>query len=370
MVVRERIVQDFIDLVKVDSPSLRERQMADAVKAKLAEIGVDYREDDAGARCGGNTGNIICTLKGDSSKPSVLVLAHMDTVVPLTGKKPIIDGDIIRSDGTTILGGDDAAGMVSMLEAIRQLKDRPLTQGDIHFVFTICEEAGMHGAKNLDTSVLAAKYGFVMDHASNVGAIVVKTPSRNDMTITIKGKATHAGKEPEKGINAIQIASEAIAAMRLGRIDHETTANVGIIQGGLMGTIVCDQVEIVAEARSANEEKLAAQTAHMEACFKQAAYKYGGSAEIRCERIYSAFDVSSHEGILSIMREATGRLGLELVPEATGSGSDTNILNSQGIVSVAIGCGMREIHSVEEWIDIKDMVKATELLLQVLDIEK
>lgn len=372
MVNRERIVKDFIDLVKIDSPSLKERQMADEVKRKLSELGMEAYEDDAGEKSGGNAGNIISTLKGNPKKPAVLVLAHMDTVVPCIGKQPIIEGNIIRSDGTTILGSDDASGMVSLLETIRVLKEEnaPQDYGDIHFVFTICEEAGMKGAKNLDISKFNAKYGFVMDHASQIGAIVVKTPSRNDIKVVIKGKAAHAGKEPEKGINAIQIASLAISKMKLGRLDHETTASIGIIEGGTMGTIVCDHVEIIAEARSVDEHKLEAQTEHMKQCFEEAAQEFGGSSDFQCDRIYSTFDVSQNEAILSILRTAANQIGVELKPEATGSGSDTNILNGEGIVSVAIGTGMKQIHSVDEWIDIRDMVDATKMLLAVLKTDK
>jgi len=366
MVNRERMVEEFVELVQIDSLSRKERQMADRLKQKLEEMGLTVFEDDAGEKIGGNAGNLICTVRGEGNIPTVLLMAHMDTVVPGTGKKPIIEGNIIKSDGSTVLGGDDAAGIECILEAVRVLKEEKARHGDIQIAFTVAEEGGLHGSKNMDYSRIKAKYGFVLDAGGSIGTIAVRAPSQNHIYATVKGKAAHAGMEPEKGINAVQIAAEAVSQMKLGRIDDETTANIGFINGGLATNIVCDRVEIKAEARSRNEQKLERQTDHMRECFENAAVKFGGSVEFKAEREYPAFSIGEDDDIIRILRKAAGRVGIPLILEATGGGSDTNIINGKGIKAVDVGIGMDKVHSVEEQICIDDMVKAAEFLIEII----
>ena len=366
MVKRDRMVKEFIELLHIDTLSLKERQMSDELKSRLESMGLSVCEDDAGKGTEGNTGNLLCTIKGKKDVPAVLLMAHMDTVVPGIGKKPIMDGNVIKSDGTTILGGDDIAGVECILEAVRVLKEDGISHGDIQIAFTIGEEIGLIGAKNLDYSKINAKYGFVLDNGGKIGTVAVRAPSQNKIDITVKGKAAHAGVEPEKGINAIQIASEAISRMKLGRIDEETTANVGIINGGQATNIICDRVEIKAEARSRDQLKLDAQTAHMKECFEQGAAKFGGSVEFKSELMYPAFNIKDEDEIVSILKKASQEIGIELKLEATGGGSDTNIVNSKGIQAVNISVGMDKVHSVEEQICIDDMVKAAEFLVAII----
>ncbi|MCX7923637.1 MAG: M20/M25/M40 family metallo-hydrolase [Clostridia bacterium] len=366
MVSRDRIVNEFIELVRIDSLTLQERKMADVLKSKLEGMGLAVYEDDTGGKIGGNAGNLICSIKGTKDVPAILLMAHMDTVVPGIGKNPVVDGNIIKTDGTTILGGDDLAGVECIFEALRVLKEDNIQHGDIQIAFTVAEEGGLLGAKNLDYSKIYAKYGFIMDDGGKIGTVAVKAPSQNKIDIIVKGKAAHAGLEPEKGINAIQIASEAIAGMKLGRIDKETTANVGIINGGQATNIICDRLEIHAEARSREPKKLEEQTAHMKECFEKAAAKFGGSIEFKSDLMYPAFNISESDDIISILRRASDDTGIELILEATGGGSDTNIVNSKGIQAVDISVGMDKVHSVEEQINIDDMVRATEFLVAII----
>lgn len=305
MVNRDRMVNEFIELVKIDSLTLKERDMADTLKKKLEDMGYQPKEDDAGKKTGGNAGNLICKIEGNKNVPAVLLMAHMDTVVPGIGKKPVIDGNLIKTDGTTILGGDDAAGIECILEALRVLKENTLSHGDIYVVFTIAEEGGLLGAKNLDLSGIDAKYGFVMDDGGPIGHVAVSAPSQNKIDVKIFGKAAHAGVEPEKGISAIQIAAEAVSSMKLGRIDAETTANIGIISGGQATNIICDYVEINAEARSRSSEKLEKQTAHMEECFNKAAGKYNGRIIFESKLLYPAFNIEEHDEIISVLKTAS-----------------------------------------------------------------
>lgn len=366
MVNRERMVNEFIELAQIDSLSKRERQMADTLMKKLQDMGCTVFEDEAGKKIGGNCGNIICTVKGSKNVAPILLMAHMDTVVPGEGKKPIVDGDRIRSDGTTVLGGDDLAGVECILETIRVLQENHIAHGDIQIAFTVAEEIGLLGSKNLDYDKIHARYGFVMDDGGPIGTVAVKAPSQYVMDITVRGKAAHAGLEPEKGISAILMAAEAIAGMRLGRIDEETTANIGTITGGRATNIVCDLVEIKAEARSRDERKLELQTAHMKECFEAAVKKYGGALEFKATKEYPSFDMSKEEDILGILKKAARQAGVEFRPEATGGGSDTNIINGKGICAVDVSVGMNKVHSVEEELCIDDLVKAAEFLIEIV----
>jgi len=366
MVNRERVVSEFVKLVQIDSLSLHERQMADTLKSIMEQMGLDVYEDDAAKNIGGNAGNLICTIKGTKNVPAVLFLAHMDTVTPGKSKKAVIDGNIIRTDGSTVLGGDDVAGIVCILEALKVIKEKNIEHGDIQVVFTVAEECGLLGAKNLDYSKIYAEFGFVMDNGGPIGTVAVNAPSQNQIEVVIKGKAAHAGIEPEKGISAIQIAASAISGMKLGRIDEETTANIGVINGGQATNIICDKVVIKAEARSRSEQKLKEQTEHMKKCFLDAANQYGGTVDFRSELLYPSFNVDESDKIISIAREAADDIGIELKPEVTGGGSDTNIINGKGIKAVDVSVGMDKVHSVEEQILIDDMVKAAEFIISII----
>ncbi len=366
MVNRKRIVDEFMELVKIDSLSRQEKQMAALLIRKLGEMGHSAYEDNAGESFGGNTGNVFCFIKGDKSVPPVLLTAHMDTVAPGVGKKPLLEDGIIKSDGTTVLGGDDAAGIVSILEVLRVLKEDGIKHGDIQIIFTVGEECGLLGSKNIDYSRINAVYGFGLDGAGEIGNVTVRGPSQNTMDIVVVGKAAHAGVEPEKGISAIQMAAHAISRMKLGRIDGETTANIGIINGGQATNIICERVSLRAEARSRDETKLDSQTGHMKECFEQAALKFGGSIEFMVKREYPAFRIDEGDPILAVLKNAARNAGVELVLKATGGGSDINIMNGKGIKCVDLSVGMSAVHSVEEKISVADLVKSAEFLAEII----
>lgn len=366
MVNRKRMVDEFVELVKIDSLSLKERQMCDTLKKKLEELGYEPGEDDAGQKLGGQCGNIICTVKGNKAVPAVLITAHMDTVVPGIGKKPVIEGDIIKSDGTTILGGDDAAGIAVILETLKVIKEQGVSHGDIQLAFTIGEEIGLLGAKNMDFSKIYAKYGFILDSDGRIGCAAVKAPSQNKIHAVIKGKAAHAGMEPENGVSAFSIMADAISSMRLGRIDEETTANIGTVHGGVATNIVCDRVEINGEARSRDTAKLQAQTEHMRECFIIAAEKWGGHIEFTAENEYPAFNIAKESEIIKILEAAAADSGFTFEAVTTGGGSDTNIINSKGITAVDLSIGMTKVHSVNEQISITDMENAVVYLIAIL----
>ncbi|MGE5612808.1 MAG: M20/M25/M40 family metallo-hydrolase [Bacillota bacterium] len=366
MVNRERIISEFIELTSIDSVTKNERVMADTLKRKLGELGYEAAEDDAGEKIGGKAGNLVCNIKGTKDVPPVMLVAHMDTVEPGTGKKPVEEGGKIRSNGDTVLGADDVAGIACILETLRAIKENNIEHGDIQAVFTVAEECGLLGAKNLDYGKIYAKYCFVLDSEGPIGTVAVKAPSHNGISVTVKGRASHAGITPEKGINAIQIAAAAIAGMKLGRIDEETTANIGVINGGRATNIVCESVDIKGEARSRDSKKLEDQTAHMKECFEQAAAKYGGTVDFKAELEYPSFSIDNNSGIMGILKKAADEVKIELNPQATGGGSDTNIINSKGIEAVNVSVGMENVHSVEEFIVIDNLVKAAEFVLAII----
>lgn len=367
MVNRNRLVEEFIELVKIDSLSRKERKICETLKLKLINLGYSPIEDNAGQKISGECGNIICNIKGSKNVPAILLTAHMDTVVPGIGKKPIVAGDIIKSDGTTILGGDDAAGLAIILEVLKVLKEKNIQHGDIQIAFTIAEEAGLLGSKNMDFSKIHAKYGFILDSDGRVGCAAIKAPAQNKIHVVVKGKASHAGMEPENGISAFSIMAEAITNMKLGRIDEETTANIGMINGGVATNIVCDSVEIECEARSRQHTKLETQTTHMRECFEKAATKWGGQVEFKSEIEYPSFNIEKDSAIVKIMETAASKCGLVFEGVATGGGSDTNIINSKGIEAVDISIGMSKVHSVDEQISITDIQNAALFLIAIIE---
>ncbi|MGH7806371.1 MAG: M20/M25/M40 family metallo-hydrolase, partial [Candidatus Binatia bacterium] len=331
--------------------------------------------DDAGAKVGGDTGNLIAQFAGTNPDAAPLLLAaHMDTVVPGEGVKPIVEGDLIRSDGTTVLGGDDKSGVAIICEILRVLRDRKIAHGPIDAVFTICEEKGLSGAKHLDLSKVRAQTGVVLD-SDSPGFLFTRAPGANGLRIRVHGLEAHAGMAPEKGMSAIQIAGEAIAGMQLGLIDDETTANLGLIRGGSAVNIVPNFVEIFGEVRSHREDKLAAQTDHIRRRFEDAVASHSitvdgrthhASLEFEVERQYEAMNVADEARIVQLVVGAGRNLGHGVTVTGMGGGCDANVLNRRGLVVANLGTGMRDIHTVHEWLDVNDMVLSAEILLETV----
>lgn len=368
MVNQDRVVNEFLELVQIDSLSGKEGAVAKVLVKKLEDMGLEVRIDDAGANIGGETGNVIAKLKGTVGGPTILFSCHMDTVTPGEGIKPIIKDGVIYSDGTTILGGDDKAGISAILEGLKLVSENNIEHSDVEIVFSIWEEGGLFGAKNLDTSKLDAKYAFVLDSGGSPGEIIVTGPAQDKVNAKIFGKPAHAGVSPEEGISAIMIAARAINSMKLLRIDEETTANIGIISGGQATNIVAPEVTIKAESRSINEEKLNAQTAHMVEVFEKAAADFGGRVEMEVERMYPAFNVDPEDEIVKKAKEVFQRMGIPSHTAPTGGGSDTNVLNGKGIKSINLGIGEKKPHTLEEHLYIKDLVSASQMVAELIKI--
>lgn len=368
MINEERIVGNFIEYVKIDSPTKEELVFAQFIMARMEELGMEVTMDDAGKDVGSNSGNVIGKLKGNDTGTPVLFSCHMDTVSPGRGIKPEIRDGIICSDGTTILGADDKAGIAAILEAIAVLKETNTDHGDIEVVFSIYEEGGLYGAKGLDYTKLSAKKAFVMDSGGDPGTIIYKGPAQNKIDIKFIGLEAHAGVAPEAGVSAISIAAEAISQMKLLRIDEETTANIGIIKGGSATNIVTPLVTVEAEARSLDDAKLKAQTDHMIECCERAAETFQGKVEINVDNVYGAFEVAKDHDIIRDVEKANERLGFKTEITTTGGGSDTNIFNGKGIPAINLAIGEMKPHTLEEHIHIKDLVNSAKLALELMKI--
>ena len=370
-----RLKNLLIELIRIDSLSRKERDVAMRLKQEMEELEATVEIDDAGEKVGGNVGNVIAHFPGNKTGARPLLLsAHMDTVVPGEGIVPVLDGDILRTDGTTVLGGDDKSGVAIICEVLRVVKENKIPCSDLDVVFTICEEAGLIGAKCLDPNRLRARTGLVLD-SDSVGFLFTKAPAANRMEFRIHGLEAHAGVCPERGISAVKVTAEGVAQMKLGRIDHETTANIGVIEGGMAVNIVPNLVVLKGEARSHSSEKLEQQTQHMLRCLQEAAarhvlesdgQRFSARIEAKIDRDYDRMDVPDQAPIVQLVQAAAKNLNVEIRTMATGGGCDANVLNQKGLEVANLSTGMRDIHTVKEWLDLKDLYLSAQMVLEIV----
>ena len=356
LVNRERLLRTLLELLAIDSPSGEEAEVGRFVANRLRKLGLEPIVDPIG--------NVLARCDGDGDP--LLLNAHLDNVPPCRGVRIILEDDVLRSDGTTVLGTDDKAGVASILEALTILYENGLHHRPLEIVFTVQEETGLKGAKALDFDWFRAREGIVVDGGRPITHIVTKAPSQDSLNVTIYGRTAHAGVQPEKGINAIRVAAEAIARMPLGRIDSETTANVGVIEGGRARNIVPDRCHFVGEARSHDRRKLEEQTGLMVAAIKQAVEAHRARVDLQVVRSYEAFSVDPDAPILRRILEAGRDLGLELETVASGGGSDANIFNHHGITCAIMGSGYEDPHTTSERILVSDFVKSAEILVRAI----
>ncbi|AKG74048.1 M20/M25/M40 family metallo-hydrolase [Salinicoccus halodurans] len=368
---KERLINQFMEMVQIDSETGNERKMADYLLDIFNSMDVEVYEDDTQKETGYGAGNIFVRLKGDDSETEpVYFTVHMDTVVPGVGINPSIEGDYIVSDGSTILGSDDKAGIAAIVEAIRSLSESGTSHGDVEFVITVGEESGLVGAKAFDTSVLKSKFGYAVDSTGKVGTVVTSAPTQSKIEAHIHGRTAHAGVAPEEGVSAINIAAKAISQMKLGRIDAETTANIGRFQGGGPTNVVTDYVNILAEARSLDENKMHAQTQHMKEAFESAAEELGGKAEVVTEVMYAALQAENDSEVVKTVSKAIENIGREVSLISLGGGSDGNVFAGKGIDTAILGLGYENIHTTSEKMPIEELGKITELITEIIKVQK
>lgn len=363
----ERIVEDFCELVQLDASSKNERAIADRVKTMMKDLGMTVMEDDAGSAIGGNTGNLIGFMQGELDAEPIMFCAHMDRVANGIGIKPIIEGDRIVSGGQTILAADDVAGIVAILNGILKLKTEGAETGPVEVIFTVCEEKGIEGSKYLDYGMIKSKMAFVMDSSGRIGRIVNQGVSKKTFTIRFRGKSSHAGNEPEKGISAIRGAADFLASINEGRIDSNTTVNFGMIHGGTSTNVICDYVEITGEIRSLEEQKIILYEAYLEEKIEQAKAKRKVGVEFKSIWNYSKFFVSEDERISRLIAKSMEDLGVRPSFEKGGGGMDANRFNNHGIKALGVGTGYLRNHTFDEEIMIRDLKTSADLVAGIIN---
>lgn len=375
MVNSKRLAETFKFLVEIDSVSKEEGAISSEIGSILESMGAEIFIDNAGDGIGGDTGNLIAKFKGNVTAPPLLLNAHMDTVEPGRGITAVLKNGIFTSDGTTILGADDKSAIAIILETLRILEENNLSFGPIELVLTVCEEIGLQGAKHLDFSLITATYGYALD-ATDTEGIITRAPAANRLEFKIYGKDAHAGAAPEKGINAILLASKAIAGLDIGRIDQETTCNIGMIEGGIATNIVPNLVTVKGEVRSHDEKKLEKITNKFISSFNEVIENYQRSStddafplfEAQVKNDFSSTFIPEDHPVVTLACRASENLGRKMVTKITGGGADANIFFEKGIVTGVLGTGMRDMHTVRESVRLDDMVRTVELLLEIIKL--
>jgi tripeptide aminopeptidase len=364
--VSRRLVDTFLDLVRIDGVSGKERDVASYLERRLSALGLEWHMDRAGETFGGDCGNLVARLAGTVDAPPVLLGAHMDTVGP-TRDLTVVEADgRISSDGTTILGADDRAGIAIILGVVSALVEEGGPHGPIEVVFTVSEESGMHGAKALEIGALAARMGFLFDSSALPGQFVVEAPGAIAFRVVVHGVAAHAAVAPEKGVHAIQVASRAIASLPLGRLDDTGMLNVGSVHGGGAINVVPDTVEITGETRSPDPTALERQIGLVRDAFERCAAEAGGSVEIALTHKYGGFHLGSDDPVVRAAASGIAAVGFE--PRLLGypGGSDANVLNERGLPSVNLGIGTRDAHSPHESIPVQSLLDGVRIGLSIV----
>ena len=365
---KERMLAEFKEVVALPCHTLQERPVFELLRTKLEAMGFTVEEDDAGEKLGGNCGNLWAFLPGNKAgATSVLFSAHMDGVEPCGGTTVVQKDGVLYSDGTTILGGDDKSGVVGILEGVRMLLEENAEHGDIQILFTIAEEGGVNGSRLMDRSKLKAEVAYALDSEGAPGEIVIGAPGQYKYKISVHGKKAHGGLEPEKGINAIMIAAKALAEVeRYGRIDEETTCNIGLIGGGVATNVVPDLVEIEGDVRSRNNEKLEAMREEIVSTICNAVEKYGAKVTAEVEHKYSSFLIDTNSTVVKLAERACALHGFTPEITQTGGGSDANFFNAYGVPCVILGTGMQNVHTVEEFLKEEDLYNSALMVYGIL----
>ncbi|MFA7019367.1 MAG: M20/M25/M40 family metallo-hydrolase [Sphaerochaetaceae bacterium] len=361
----DKTLKTMVELIAIDSPSGHEESIRLDLIERLSGLNIVVETDTAGNLLGH-----LAATKGYEQKPVILINCHMDTVPNAVKVTPIISDGFVRSDGTTALGADDKAGLAAALTALGTIQEKNIPHGPIVILFTVAEEVGLEGAKAFDIEKLGAiSRGYTLDASGPVGTAILSSPSKSDATIVFHGKAAHAGFCPEKGLSAISLAARAIDRMRLLRIDHETTANIGTIHGGEVTNIVCDRCEVSLEVRSATKEQVNAHLAHIEFCCIKAINDFGGSYEFNPQELYPAYKIDEKDPQLLAFKAVCDRLNIPNAARNAGGGSDANILRNRGIPIINLALGYEGAHTLEESIAIQELGNITKLLVALCEVQ-
>jgi tripeptide aminopeptidase len=363
------LVALFLELCAIPSPSGEERAVADRVLAYLDSLGIEASEDDAASRIGAGAGNLHCRLPGRASGGTPIVLcAHLDTV-PVDGDlEPFVDEDgFVRNAGGAILGADNKASVVAMLEAARRIVEDGRPHSGVELLFTPMEEVGLVGAAAFDTSRLEAEAGFVYDQAAPIGEIVVGAPHARTLRARFHGRPAHAGMYPEEGRSAIVAAARAIADLRIGRIDHESSANVGLIGGGTARNVVPEWCSLESEVRSHDPAKLADLVREVLETLAFAAATSDCTVETELSEQYRGYRLRADDLPVRIASEGLAEAGFEPQTVLTGGAADANVFNERGLPTVNLANGMAEIHTPHEHIAVADLEAMVDVTLGLVE---
>ena len=362
---RERLVEDFIRFCEIESPSGRERRMADALAAELRDLGLDVEEDETGAETGSDSGNLLARVPGPEGARAILLCAHIDTV-PLDDRVEVTrENGVLSNRHEAILGADNKAAVATVLSAVRRLvRDGPPLE--LELLFTTCEERALRGAKAFDLARLRSEFGFVFDHASPIGEVVVASPTYYRLEARFRGRAAHAGIRPEAGRNAIAAASRAIAAMRFGRLDDETTANVGRIQGGTSANVVAERCIVEFEARSLDDARAGEVVSEMVDATTEAASDADCDVETSVERMFRGYRLPRTAAPVEAAAAALRRTGIEPAYIATGGGSDANAFIAAGLPVVNLANGTERNHQPDESVTVDALQTMLDVTLAIV----
>ena len=369
---RERLAATFTELCEISSPSKKEAGVAAHLQQKFEDLGADLiYEDNSAIKTGADCGNLIVRFTGNHPELEGLFLScHMDTVEPAMGVKVARTEDIFTSKGKTVLGGDDKSGIAAILELITSLKENNIPHCTIEIILTTCEEVGLLGAKALEYEKIQSTYGYALD-STGIDHVITGAPAANKLKIKVKGAAAHAGLNPESGVNALSITAEALSKITAGRLDEESTRNFGLIQGGAATNIVPELITLHGEVRSHSREKLMLYTQEIVDTFNEAVDKWKAqqpagsirpSVECNITDDYPVLALEQSSPVIKRIKLASTKCGKELKFIVAGGGSDANIFNGHNLQTAIVATGMDKVHTVDEQLDLNDLVSLTELL--------
>jgi len=375
---REFLAETFTTLCEISSPSRREGNIAAWLCNRLKELGADsIFIDNSSTGTGSETGNIIARFNGNQpGRDGFFLSCHMDTVEPADNVRVCRHGDTFTSAGDTILGADDKSGIAAIIGMIAHLKQHKIDHPTLEIVLTTCEEVGLLGAKHLEYRQLQTPYGYALD-SIGTNHVITGAPAANKINVEIQGLAAHAGLCPEAGINALSIAAKALSSLEIGRLDNESTCNFGIIEGGIATNIVPERIRLKGEVRSHNPEKLQQHTEKIFACFRTTIEDWPqrngeGRPKVRLDIVdnYPAMSLHSDMPVIQHIARAAARIDRQLDYSIAGGGSDANIFNSFGLPTAIVASGMNKVHTLEEQLELNDLVELTELLLALATVSE
>lgn len=364
----QKLLNLFLELVRIDAVSLRERPVADFIARRLTRLGFKVAEDDAARQLNGNAGNLVVRVPGeDPAEEPLLLLAHMDTVHSTAALRPILDGGVLRSDGSTILGVDNRAGVALILHILEELVERRYRHRSLEVVFTVAEELGMLGAMALDFSQLKARQGYVFDCTAAPGGYVASTPTAYDFKIRFNGRPAHSAVAPEKGINALSMAAHVMSGFPVGRVNEYSVANFGTIHGGTADNVVPDRIDLTGEIRSFRDEEIGVLEEKLRQLCQEAGGRWGGECEPSFLLSFQGFQFTQESPVVQRLHRAYQHAGVTPEPMVYYGGSDANVFNQHGVQIINTGIGANAPHSNEEHIRLADLVKGHEIVMHLIE---